>query len=144
MSLLSSTRLGMLYSKTSSLNNVCWKNWGVIKSIYCSLYVELCLTDPQVSNLTKVSVKRQAGRVRELWNRGILNLSALHQVRAKVFREVGSKEGYVGVLCLAEWEKDWGRVRNASHSRMIVTTQSQTERVGPFSQGGRRVDTRPP
>lgn len=88
VSLLSSARLGMLYSKTSPLNNVCWKNWGVIKSIYCSLCVELCLIDPQVSNLTKVSVKRQAGRVRELWNRGILNLSALHQVRAKAFREI--------------------------------------------------------
>lgn len=55
-----------------------------------------------------------------------------------------NKEGYVGVLCLAEWEKDGGRVRDSSNSGMAVITQRHTEELGPFSQGGKRVDSRTP
>lgn len=59
----------------------------------------LCKTMPdrgqQVPNLTKVSVKRQAGGVRELWNRGMLGQRALHQVERRVFGDIVSKEGHV-------------------------------------------------
>lgn len=40
-------------------------------------------------------------------------------------------------------EKDGETVRNSSNYRMAVTTQSQTEELGPISQGGRRVDKAP-
>lgn len=49
----------------------------------------------------------------------------------------------MGVLCLAEWEKDGGTVRDLSNSGMAVITQSHTEELGPFSQGGKRVNRLP-
>lgn len=49
----------------------------------------------------------------------------------------------MGVVCLAEQEKDREIVRNSSNYRMAVTIQSQTEELGPTSQGGRRADKAP-
>lgn len=50
----------------------------------------------------------------------------------------------MGILCLArvrlaEEEKDGGTVRGSSNSRIAMTTQSQTEDSGPFSQRGRTM-----
>lgn len=50
----------------------------------------------------------------------------------------------MGVLCLAEQEKDRETVRNSSNYRTAVTTQSQTEELGPIIQGGTRVDNKAP
>ena len=73
-----------------------------IKSIY---HRPLCRAMPnnisQVPSLTEVSVKRQAGGVKEKsgtetwWAKG-----AFHQVQGKIFGTIVSKERYVGILCL--------------------------------------------
>lgn len=48
------------------------------------------------------------------------------------------------VLGLAEQGKDRETVRNSCNYKMAVTTQSQTEELGPIIQGGRRVDSKAP
>lgn len=47
-------------------------------------------------------------------------------------------------MSFSEQEKEGGAVRNSSNSSMAMTTQSQTEDSGPFSQRGRKVDSRHP